>query len=76
MGCCMSVKLHFLCSHLDFFQQNLGDFSEEHGEKFHQNIEPMKKQYKGLWDSAMMGDYIDVIKMVIKEKLAQQCIFE
>ena len=43
MGCRMSVKLQFLCSHLDFFQENLGNFSEEHGERFHQNIEPMEK---------------------------------
>ena len=42
MGCRMSVKLHFLRSHLDFFQENLGDFSEEHGERFHQDIEPVK----------------------------------
>ena len=54
----MSVKLHFLCSHLDFFQKNFGGLSEEHGERFHQNIEPMQRQYKGCWDSAMMGDYI------------------
>ncbi|CAK8696271.1 unnamed protein product [Clavelina lepadiformis] len=58
MGCRMSVKLHFLCSHLDCFQENLGDFSEEHGERFHQDIEPMEKRYKGRWDSAMMEDYI------------------
>ena len=58
MGCHMSVKLHFLCSHLDFFQENLGDFSEEHGERFRQDIESMEKRYKGHWNSAMMGDYI------------------
>ena len=58
MGCRMSVKLHFLCSHLDFFQENLGDFSEEHGERFHQDIEPMERRHKGRWDCAMMGDYI------------------
>ena len=58
MGYRMSVKLHFLCFHLDFFQENLGDFSEEHGERFHQDTEPMKRRYKGRWDSAMMGDYI------------------
>ena len=58
MGCLMSVKLHFLCSHLDFFQENLGDFSEEHGERFHQDIEPMERRYKGRWESAIMGDYI------------------
>ena len=56
MGCRMSVKLHFLCSHLDFFQENLADFSEEHGERFHQDNEPMEKRYEGRWDSAMMGD--------------------
>ena len=58
MGCRMSVKLHLLCSHLDFFQENLVDFSEEHGERFHQNIETMGKRYKGHWDSTMMGDYV------------------
>ena len=58
MGCRMSVKLHFLCSHLDFFQENLGDFSEEYGERFYRDIEPMERRYKGSWDSAMMGDYI------------------
>ena len=57
MGCCMSAKLHFLCSYLDFFQENLGDFSEEHGERFHQDIEPMEKRYKGCWNSATMEDY-------------------
>ena len=58
MGCRMSVKLQLLCSHLDFFQKNLGDFSEKHDERFRQVIEPMEKRYKGSWDSAMMGDYI------------------
>ena len=58
IGCHMSVKLHFLWSHLEFFQENLGDFSEEHGERFYKNIEPMKRRYKGRWDSEMMGDYI------------------
>ena len=80
MGCRMSVKLDFLYSHLDFFQENLADFSEEHGERFHQDNELMEKQYKGRWDSAMMGDYIwflvSKIRAVIKENLAQQCIFE
>ena len=46
MGCLMSVKLHFLCSHLDFLQENLGDFREEHGERFHQDIKPMENNLK------------------------------
>ena len=58
MRCRMSIKLHFLHCHLDFFQENLGDFSEEHGERFHQDIQPMERRYQGRWDSAMMGDCI------------------
>ncbi|KAI6646990.1 hypothetical protein LOD99_8989 [Oopsacas minuta] len=58
MGCRMSLKLHFLCSHLDLFQENLGDFSEEHGERFHQDIQLVERLYQGRWDSAMMGDYM------------------
>ena len=58
MGCRMSEKLHFQCSHLDFFQENLDDFSKDHGERFHQDIELMERRYKGRWESAMMGDYI------------------
>ena len=31
IGCSMSLKLHFLHSHLEYFPQNLGDYSEEQG---------------------------------------------
>lgn len=58
MKCRMSIKLHYLHSHLDFFRSNLGDVSEEHGERFHQDILEMEKRYQGRWDVAMMGDYI------------------
>ncbi|KAM8703112.1 hypothetical protein ACLKA7_007823 [Drosophila subpalustris] len=54
----MSLKIHFLHSHLDFFPDNLGDLSDEHGERFHQQIKAMEKRYNGFWDAAMMGDYI------------------
>ena len=37
----MSLKPQFFCSHLDFFQDNLKDFIEEHGERIHQNIKQM-----------------------------------
>ena len=32
MGCNMPLKVHVLHSHLDFFGENLGDVSDEHGE--------------------------------------------
>ena len=47
MGCRMSLKVHYLHSHLDFFRDNLGHVSEEHGERFHQDILLMEQRYKG-----------------------------
>ena len=38
MGCRMSLKIHFLHSHLNFFPPNLGAVSDEHGERFHRDI--------------------------------------
>ena len=54
----MSIKLHFLHSHLHFFRANLGAVSEESGERFHQDIMVMEKRYQGRWDASMMGDYM------------------
>jgi len=34
-------------SHLDFFPENLGKVSDEHGERFHQDILAMEKRYQG-----------------------------
>jgi hypothetical protein len=41
LGCNMSLKLHFLHFHLDYFLENLGDLSEEQGERFHQDVKKM-----------------------------------
>ena len=38
LGSRMSLKMPYLHSHLDFFRPNLADVSEEHGERFHQDI--------------------------------------
>ena len=46
--CCnMSLKIHFLHSHLDFFPKNVGAVSDEHGERFHQEISVMERRYQG-----------------------------
>jgi hypothetical protein len=57
MGCRMSLKIHFLHSHLKFFPQNFGAVSDEQGKRFHQDILTMKKPYQRRWDPATMGDY-------------------
>ena len=35
MGYNMSLNIPFLESHLEFFPENLGEVSDEHGERFH-----------------------------------------
>lgn len=57
LGCHMSLKLHFLHSHLSFFPENCGDVSDEHGERFHQDIATMENRYKGKWSPAMLADF-------------------
>jgi len=62
MGCNMSLKIHFLESHLDFFPENLGEVSEEHGERFHQDILATENGYQGKWTSNMLADYCWTVK--------------
>jgi len=57
LGTNMSIKVHFLHSHLDRFPVNSGDYSDEQGERFHQNIKIMEDRYQGRWDRRMMADY-------------------
>ena len=56
----MSLKLHLLDSHLDFFNDKLADVSDEHGERFHQDIAVSERQlrrYKGKkWTQEMLAD--------------------
>jgi hypothetical protein len=52
MGSNMSLKVHFLNSHLDFFPENLGAVSDEHGERFHQ----------GKWSLSILADYCWTLK--------------
>ncbi|GBN95343.1 hypothetical protein AVEN_28517-1 [Araneus ventricosus] len=56
-GCSMSLKVHFLNSHLDYFPEKLGEVSEEEGERFHQDIKEMKRRYMGKWNLSMTADY-------------------
>ncbi|KAL4702128.1 hypothetical protein ACJJTC_000132 [Scirpophaga incertulas] len=62
MGCRMSLKIHFLHSHIDFFPENLGAISDEQGERFHQDIATIETRYQGRWDPAMFGDYCCFLK--------------
>lgn len=41
----MSLKIHFLHHHLDYFENQLASESDEHGERFHQIALPMEVRY-------------------------------
>ena len=57
LGCNMSLKIHFLHSHLYFSPENCGAVSDEHGERFHQDTCSMEKRYQAKWNCAMLADY-------------------
>ena len=47
LGCKMSIKVHFLFSHLDKIPDNLGAVSDEQGERFHQDLMAVEERYQG-----------------------------
>ena len=51
IGCNMSIKVHFLKSHLNEFPANFGDVSDEHGECFHQDLKVVEERYQGRWNT-------------------------
>ncbi|GBM40646.1 hypothetical protein AVEN_111278-1 [Araneus ventricosus] len=79
IGCNMSLKLHILDSHLNFFPQNLGAISDEHGERFHQDISMFEKRFSGRWNRSMLAEYCwsvirDTQSDAYKKKTAKKII--
>ena len=54
LGARMSLKMHFLHSHLDFFPSNLGEVSDKQGERFHQDISVIEERYQGQHDGRFL----------------------
>ena len=57
LGARRSIKLHYLISHLGYSSENLGDVSDEQGERFRQDIRTTEERYQDRWDSHMLPDY-------------------
>jgi hypothetical protein len=53
----VSLKVHFLDSHLNFFPENLGAVNNEHGERFSQDISTVEKRYQDKWSNIILADY-------------------
>ena len=47
----MSIKIHRMFSHLNGFSENLGELSEEQGERFQTDIKVIKERYQRSWDT-------------------------
>lgn len=58
-NCNMSLKVHMFHRHQDkFYDTNMGDMTEESGERFHRDIFPFEERYKSSKDHCrMLGDY-------------------
>ena len=57
MGARILLTMHFLHFHLEFFPENNGDVSEEHGERFHQDFKLFEERYQENVSSAIMADF-------------------
>ena len=68
LGCRMSLKIHFLHSYLPFFPSNLADVSDEHGERFHQQIADVETRYQGKWNGAVLAEYCWTIVRDLPDK--------
>ncbi|EFN85736.1 hypothetical protein EAI_07393, partial [Harpegnathos saltator] len=40
-----------------YFPENLGDYSKEQGERFHQDIQEMEHRYQVRWDVNMKAEF-------------------
>jgi hypothetical protein len=48
------ISMHFFDSHLVVFLKHFGALSDEHGERFHQDISTMERRHQGTWISSMV----------------------
>ena len=55
--CNMSLKAHFLYSHVNYFPESLATYNEKQGEQFHEDLIIIEKYYDERLHVNMMGDY-------------------
>jgi len=53
--CNISLKLHFLHSHPEFFPQNLGEVSDEYGDRYDQDTAMTEKLFVGRWNWGILA---------------------
>ena len=58
MGARMSLKMHFLHSHLEYFPGSYEYVNDEHGERFHQDIKTLEERYHRNISLAMLATFV------------------
>jgi len=53
----VNMSLKTLQNHLDFFSDNLGDFSDKYDERLHQNIATIEQHFKGKDSCYILSEY-------------------
>jgi hypothetical protein len=72
----MSIKVHLLAAHLDKFPDNPQDYSEEDGERIHQALEFLEKNYQTRWSEEILSDYIWFQVETCKEPRPRKSAYE
>jgi hypothetical protein len=67
LGCNMSLKLHFLHSHLDYFSENLGSLTEGQGERFRTDVKETERRYQGRWNINKLAVSCWMLKQEVPE---------
>jgi len=57
LGVNMSLKIHLLDARLECIPENCGAFSDEHGERFHQEMAFMEIRFKGKNIARSLAEY-------------------
>ena len=63
----LTASRFFVHSHLDSFPVKCGTVSDEHSERFHQDISVIEKRYKGKSTATRLDDYWWTMKRYASE---------
>jgi hypothetical protein len=69
LRCLMSIKMHFLFSHMEKFPENLGAVSDEQGERFHQDMREIEERYQDSLGRSHDGGLL----LVLEERQPSSC---
>ena len=67
LGCKMSIKVHFLFSHLDKIPDNLRAVSDEQGERFLQDLMAVEERYQGRWIAICWQTTAGVLNAIVQQ---------